>query len=91
MEAENGRGSHTRELPGTKRGRGRIGTRTPGTGQAPLVVGQFEFWELALQPLIPAIMPAAYPFEYDSLDQSPFIKVFLIWQAVLCPTAYPSE
>ena len=43
--------------------------RTPQT-----VVGQFEFCWLALQALIPEIMPAEYPSEYASLDQSPSIK-----------------
>ena len=52
-----------------------------------LVVGQFEFWWLALQALIPEIMPAEYPSEYASLDQSPSTKVSLIWQVVLYPTA----
>ncbi len=51
------------------------------------VVGQFEFCWLALQALIPEIMPAEYPSEYASLDQSPSIKVSLIWQVVLYPTA----
>ena len=60
------------------------GSVNPGVKR---VVGQFEFCWLALQALIPEIMPAEYPSEYASLDQSPSIKVSLIWQVVLYPTA----